>query len=96
MTLRQAEQVNDYYRNREQKVKNLYDSIRYQQSMYELDKAYAEYLQKEILKKGSQNNGDLNNYYIQREQMWENRVRKQAMTNMYIFIGMTILFLFKH
>jgi hypothetical protein len=95
MTLKQANQVNSYYVDRETKISQLKDSVAKQKSFAELQSAYAEYMQNENKKNSFKSNEELIKYYEEREELWKYRVHRQAKTNMFIFLGMIFLFLFK-
>lgn len=95
MTLKQANQVNSYYIDKESKVKALKDSIAKQKSFAELESEYATYMEAELKKRSLKSNEELIKYYEEREKMWKYRVYRQAKTNMFIFVGMICLFLFK-
>jgi len=95
ITLKQANQVNDYYKDRENKITKLEDSLLRQKSFSELQLGYANYIQSEFYKNSQQGNESLKNYYEEREKMWEYKVHRQTRTNIYIFVAMTFLFLLK-
>jgi len=93
--LEQANKINDYYRDRESKILTLKDSLVEQKSILNLESAYSKYIQAEFIKNINLNSELNTQNYEEREKMWENKVKRQVMTNVYIFISMGLLFLFK-
>ena len=95
MTLNQANKVNDYYKDREIKLTNLKDSLMRQKSLLDLEITYSKYIQSEFIKNANLNSRLDTQYYEENEKMWEDRLKKQVRTNVYIFISMMFLFLLK-
>ncbi len=93
MTLKQANQVNSYYTDREAKILTLKDSLREQQGLAELNKAYLDYFQSEVVKNSQSGNiEELNKqYYAKRELYWENKIQKQARVDIALFVTFSIL-----
>jgi hypothetical protein len=93
MTLKQANQVNSYYTDREAKILTLKDSLREQQGLAELNKAYLDYFQSEVAKNSQSGNiEELNKqYYAKRELYWENKIQKQARVDIALFVTFSIL-----
>lgn len=93
MTLKQANQVNSYYIDREAKILTLKDSLREQQGLAELNKAYLDYFQSEVARNSQNNNiEELNKqYYAKRELYWENKIQKQARVDIALFVTFSIL-----
>jgi hypothetical protein len=95
MTLKQANQVNSYYIDRESTIRSLNDSLRKQKSISQLEAEYFNYVQSELLRNGTQGNQALIDYYQRREDMMEKKVHRYSKNSLYIFIGMIFLFLLK-
>lgn len=95
MTLKQANQVNKYYLDKEKETALLKDSLYMQNLLSETQYRYSLYLESEFKKKSIENNSELTKYYEEREKMWESKVRKHARTNVYIFIATTLLLFVK-
>jgi len=93
MTLKQANQVNSYYTDREAKILTLKDSLREQQGLAELNKAYLDYFQSEVVRNSQSGNiEELNKqYYAKRELYWENKIQKQARVDIVLFVTFSIL-----
>ena len=93
MTLKQANQVNSYYTDREAKILTLKDSLREQQGLAELNKAYLDYFQSEVARNSQSGNiEELNKqYYAKRELYWENKIQKQARVDIGVFVTFRIL-----
>jgi hypothetical protein len=95
MTLKQANQVNSYYTDREAKILTLKDSLREQQGLAELNKAYLDYFQSEVAKNNQGNTGNIEElnkqYYAKRELYWENKIQKQARVDIALFVTFSIL-----
>jgi hypothetical protein len=93
MTLKQANQVNSYYIDREAKILTLKDSLREQQGLAELNKAYLDYFQSEVARNSQSGNiEELNKqYYAKRELYWENKIQKQARVDIVLFVTFSIL-----
>lgn len=93
MTLKQANQVNSYYTDREAKILTLKDSLREQQGLAELNKAYLDYFQSEVARNSQSGNiEELNKqYYAKRELYWENKIQKQARVDIVLFVTFSIL-----
>jgi hypothetical protein len=93
MTLKQANQVNSYYTDREAKILTLKDSLREQQGLAELNKAYLDYFQSEVARNNQSGNiEELNKqYYAKRELYWENKIQKQTRVDVVLFVTFSIL-----
>ena len=93
ITLKQANQVNSYYTDRETKILTLKDSLREQQGLAELNKAYLDYFQSEVARNSQSGNiEELNKqYYAKRELYWENKIQKQARVDIALFVTFSIL-----
>jgi hypothetical protein len=66
-----------------------------QKSLIELESAYSKYVQYEFIKNAKLNSQLDTKYYEEREKMWEDKLKKQVRTNVYIFVSMMFLFLLK-
>ncbi len=95
MTLKQANQVNKYYLNKEQEVALLKDSIFMQNLLSETQYRYSLYLESEFKKKSIENSSELTKYYEEREKEFKYEISKKTRTNIYLFIAMTFIFLAK-
>jgi hypothetical protein len=95
ITLEQANKINDSYKNKEFKIFSLRDSLSKQKTRIDLESTYSKYIQSEFIKNASLNSESNIQYYEERERMWEDKVKKQVRTNVYIFISMMFLFLLK-
>lgn len=95
ITLKQANQVNKYYLDKENEVAVLKDSIFMQNLLSDAQYRYSLFLESEYKKKSTESSSELVKYYEEREKMWESKVRKHARTNVYIFIATTLLLFVK-
>ena len=93
--LEQANKINDYYRDKESKILILKDSLSEQKSILNLESTYSKYIQSEFIKNTILNSELDAQYHKERDKMWEDKVKKQVRTNVYIFVSMMILFLLK-
>lgn len=91
MTLKQANQVNKYYLDKEKETALLKDSIDMQNLLSDAQYRYSIFLESEFNKKFIEANKE----FEQREKMLEYKLRKHARTNVYIFIATTLLLFVK-
>lgn len=95
MTLKQANQVNKYYLDKEQEIALLKDSIFMQNLLSDAQIRYSTYLESEFNKKSIETNSELIKYYEKREKTFKYEISKKTRTNIYLFIAMTFIFLAK-
>lgn len=95
MTLKQANQVNKYYLDKEQEVALLKDSLFMQNLLSDAQSRYSIYLESEFKKKSTDSSSELAKYYEKREKEFKYEISKKTRTNIYLFIAMTFIFLAK-
>ncbi len=95
MTLKQANQVNKYYLDKEQEVALLKDSIFMQNLLSDAQYRYSLFLESEFKKKSTDSSSELTKYYEKREKEFKYEISKKTRTNIYLFIAMTFIFLAK-